>query len=69
VPGLQDQVVAAPDGQALAAGQEMVVGVAAAGHPEHTVAGHQPSCLWGHPALRIAHQYLFHDNLLLILGR
>jgi hypothetical protein len=63
MPGLENQIVAAGHGQALAAPQHMVLGVAAAGHPECAVAGLQPGRLWSQPALRIVHQYLFHDKL------
>jgi len=64
VPGLQHQVVAAGHRHTLAAGQQVVIEVAAAGHPQGPFAGQQPSPLRGHPALRVVHQYLFHDKLL-----
>ncbi|MES2957663.1 MAG: hypothetical protein V4792_05710 [Pseudomonadota bacterium] len=66
MPRLQDEVIAAGHGQALAAGQHMVFEVTRTGHPQRAIAGQQPSWLRRHPMLRISHQYLFHDKLLVI---
>jgi hypothetical protein len=41
----------------------MVIEVTTARHPEGAGAGHQPSGPGGQQALRIVHQYLFHDKL------
>jgi hypothetical protein len=65
-PGLDHEVVAAGHGQPLAGRQDMVLEVAAAGHPQRAFAGHHPGWARGQPALHIAHQYLFHARLLFL---
>jgi hypothetical protein len=62
MPGLQHDVIAAAHRQPLTGRQHMVIQVAAAGDPERPGAGHDPGLPWGHPALHIVHQYLFHES-------